>query len=87
MLKIMFRFVFLVFVGWEPNHHCNIPGVSEQNISQYIPMEVNFGKKEMSKCMRYIDIEVDNSTMPCDKGWYYEPEFDSTIVTEVNILS
>ena len=50
-------------------------------------MEVNFGKKEMSKCMRYVDIEVDNSTMPCDKGWYYEPEFDSTIVTEVSILS
>ncbi len=76
--------LFCVLAGWEPDHHCHIPGVPEENISQYIPTEANYdGKEELSKCSRYVNISVDNSTMPCDNGWYYKPEFDSTIVTEV----
>lgn len=70
--------------GGEPQHHCALD--EGQSINESIPLVKESGQWRYSKCLKYVNRTISNDTMKCNKGWYYEPEYKETIITEVNFL-
>ena len=70
-------------VGGEPAHHCKVP--TGQSVNTTIPVTVDKrGRETFKQCEKYVNFSHSNETEPCgEAGWYYEPEYESTLVTEV----
>jgi hypothetical protein len=53
---------------------------SNETVANVIPLDLN---GDYEKCL--IKNVTTNKTMSCDQGWTYGSEFESTILSEVNI--
>lgn len=69
----------ILFLGGDPGHHCQVP--VNESISDVIPVDSS-GNYE--KCQ--IKSLLTNQTTPCSNGWTYGDEFDSTILTEWDLV-
>ncbi|CAH1796213.1 unnamed protein product [Owenia fusiformis] len=72
----------IVFIGATPEHYCKPhPG---RNITESSPYELRDGAFVPSQCQMYAN--GTNSTVPCMYGWEYGDEFESTIVTDWDLV-
>ena len=71
------------FLGAVPDHHCKVP--TDERLRETIPSVVgDDGSLTFVQCEQYVNVSVDNSTVPCDNGWEYNSTYyGNTIVNEV----
>ncbi|XP_078315076.1 organic cation transporter protein-like [Crassostrea virginica] len=69
----------ILFLGGDPGHHCKIP--VNASLSDVIPTDAS---GEYEKCV--MRAPSSNQTQPCSQGWAYGQEFQSTILTEWNLV-
>ncbi|XP_050401906.1 organic cation transporter protein isoform X1 [Patella vulgata] len=87
-----------VFIAADPGHTCNLPPKTSGNINNsfIIPYSNNSGLFDnasdsylarASACsVTYYSDTGDNMSRTCDHGWKYGDQFDSTIVTQFNLV-
>ncbi|XP_070565753.1 organic cation transporter protein-like [Ptychodera flava] len=80
MMSVVFQ------AGFPETYYCNVGENSQLN--QSIPIiDMEDGSPVYDNCYMYVNSSVDNSTMPCSDGWYYESDnFAETIVTEWDLV-
>ncbi|KAK3099008.1 hypothetical protein FSP39_025214, partial [Pinctada imbricata] len=70
----------ILFIGGDPGHYCKTDTNSSLEIS--IPKSAD---GEYEKCSMYDPMDL-NSTVKCQDGWTYGEEFDSTIMSDWNLV-
>ena len=81
---IFYLSVIFCLVGDTPNYRCALP--PNATLNESIPQKVTEdGSVEYEKCSMYANPGVDNSTVPCQYGYWYDPAsgYESTLTTEV----
>lgn len=77
----------LIYKGDTPNYRCALP--PNGTLNETIPWRITEeGNLEYDKCSMYLNLSVDNTTVPCQYGYWYDPEsgYESTLTTEVFTL-
>ncbi|XP_061167201.1 organic anion transporter 3-like [Saccostrea echinata] len=69
----------ILFLGGDPGHHCKVP--VNESVAVIIPVDSN---GDFEKCV--MKSLTQNQTKSCDQGWTYGSEFDSTILTEWDLV-
>ncbi|XP_062584316.1 organic anion transporter 3-like [Saccostrea cucullata] len=69
----------ILFLGGDPGHHCTVP--VNESVTAIIPLDSN---GDFEKCV--MKAPTQNQTKTCDQGWTYGSEFDSTILTEWDLV-
>ncbi|XP_062583415.1 organic anion transporter 3-like, partial [Saccostrea cucullata] len=69
----------ILFLGGDPGHHCKVP--VNESVTAIIPLDSN---GDFEKCV--MKSSTQNQTKTCDQGWTYGSEFDSTILTEWDLV-
>ncbi|XP_022108730.1 organic cation transporter protein-like isoform X2 [Acanthaster planci] len=73
------------FLGAVPGHHCKVP--AGEQLEETVPKVTGDNGEEYSKCFKYVNITVDNETMPCDEGWNYDQTYyGNTVATEWDLV-
>ena len=73
-----------LYEGDTPKYRCALP--PNATLNETIPSRVTEeGKLEYEKCSMYVNLSVDNTTVPCQYGYWYDPAsgYESTLTTEV----
>ena len=80
------RLVVIYVIGDTPNYRCALP--PNGSAEYWIPQVEKNGHFEYDKCSMYVDPSIDNMTVPCQYGYWYDPEsgYDSTISMQVSKL-
>ncbi|XP_077864840.1 organic cation transporter protein-like [Saccoglossus kowalevskii] len=81
------QIMVIVFTGAVPDtYYCAIPEASSLNESIPIIDVDEDSDPVYDSCSMYVNSSVDNSTMECIDGWYYDWQLGETIVTEWDLV-
>ncbi|XP_033729869.1 solute carrier family 22 member 4-like [Pecten maximus] len=74
-----------IFLAADPGHHCRVPSNSSLNAS--VPGKVEEdGTWTPDQCVMYVPGSDHNKTQSCSNGWQYGNQFESTILTEWDLV-
>ncbi|XP_048735991.2 solute carrier family 22 member 4-like [Ostrea edulis] len=69
----------ILFLGGDPGHHCKVP--ANETVDAIIPLDSTGGYE---KCL--MKSPTTNHSVSCDQGWTYGSEFESTVLSEWDLV-